>query len=268
MKPFLASVFTLALAGCTVGPNYRRPTVNVPPSFRNQTEPTGAASIGDQKWWEIFQDQELQKLIRAALEQNFDVRIAATRILQAQAQLGIAHSDQFPTVNASAGYSSQKIPGFGFNVIQLQGLFSWNVDFWGQYRRATEAARASLLAQQWNQKQILTTVVSSVAMAYFELRELDSELQIARDTLASRNQSLQLTQTLERGGAAGLLDVRQAEQLVETAAEAIPDLERQVAQQEDLIGTLLGENPRDIPRGRALIDQPMPAAVPAGIPSR
>ena len=121
----------------------------------------------------VFQDEELQKLIRTALEQNYDVRIAATRILQAQAQVGITRADQFPQVNGSAGYLSEKIPGFGFNVIQLQALFSWNVDFWGQYRRATEAARANLLAFEWNRRQVIDTMVLSVATAYFQLRELD-----------------------------------------------------------------------------------------------
>jgi multidrug efflux system outer membrane protein len=256
------------LAGCTVGPNYHRPTIDAPPDFRNQTADSSAPSLGDEKWAAVFQDEELQKLIRLALEKNFDVRIAATRILQAQAQLGITRADQFPQVNGSAGYLSEKIPGFGFNVIQLQALFSWNVDLWGQYRRATEAARANLLASQWARRQVIDTMILSIATAYFQLRELDSELEIAQRTLASRKESLDLTQTLERGGAAGLLDVRQAEQLVETAAETIPETQRQIAIQEDLLSTLIGENPHDIPRGRPLIEQPSPASVPAGLPSR
>jgi multidrug efflux system outer membrane protein len=200
--------------------------------------------------------------------QNYDVRIAASRILQAQAQVGITRSNQFPQVNGSLGYTAQKIPGFAFNVLQLQGLFSYNVDFWGQYRRATEAARANLVASEWNRRQVVSTLVASVANSYFALRELDLELEIAQRTLASRKESLMLTQTLERGGAAGLLDVRQAEQLVETAAETIPAVELETSQQEDLLSALMGENPHDIPRGRALTDQPLPAAIPAGLPSR
>jgi len=268
MRRATGSLFALILAGCTVGPNYRRPAVNTPDAFRNQTPDTTAASIGDEKWWTVFHDEELQKLIRAALAQNYDVRIAAARILQAQAQAGVTRADQFPTVSASAGYSAQKIPGFAFNVFQLQGLFSWDINFWGKYRRATEAARANLAATEWGRRQVLSTVVSSVAMAYFQLRELDSELEIAQRTLASRKESLQLTETLANGGAVGLLDVRQAEQLVETAAETIPDVERQIAQQEGLISTLMGENPHDIPRGLALTEQPLPDTVPAGLPSR
>jgi multidrug efflux system outer membrane protein len=260
--------FGVLLAGCTVGPNYHRPALTVPESFRNQTGDQNAASLGDEKWWTVFQDEELQKLIRTALAQNFDVRIAATRILQAQAQVGITRSNQFPQLSGSVGYSAQKIPGFAFNVLQLQGLFSYNFDFWGQYRRATESARASLLATEWNRRQVVSTLVSSVANAYFSLRELDLELEIARGTLRSRKESLNLTETLEHGGAAGLLDVRQAEQLVETAAETIPQTEMEISQQEDLLSTLIGENPHDIVRGRSLTDEPLPLAIPAGLPSR
>src|SRR5579862_4783130 len=184
---------------------------------------------------------------------------------------GAGRHHAFEPVSAAqrqSGIYSAKDPGFAFNVLQLQGLFSYNVDFWGQYRRATEAARANLVATEWNRRQVVSTLVASVANSYFSLRELDLELEIAKRTLASRSESLMLTQTLERGGAAGLLDVRQAEQLVETAAETIPAVELEISQQEDLLSTLMGENPHDIPRGRALTDQPLPAAIPAGLPSR
>jgi multidrug efflux system outer membrane protein len=269
MRFFAALAALAALSGCTVGPKYRRPVVDVPGTFRNETNPLpSTASLGDEKWWTVFQDQELQTLIRTALQKNYDVQIAASRILQAQAQLGITRSSEFPAISADAGYSTEKIPSFGgFNFLQLQALVSWDIDFWGKYRRASEAARASLLADEWNRRQVISTMVENVASAYFQLRELDLELEIAQHTLASRQQSLKLTQMLFNGGAAAQLDVRQAEQLVETAAETIPDTERQIAQQEDLISTLLGENPQDIPRGRALVDQPLPATVPAGIPS-
>jgi multidrug efflux system outer membrane protein len=165
---------------------------------------------------------------------------------------------------------SERIAGFGltFNLLELEGLFSWNPDFWGQYRRASEAARASLLAADWNRRQVVSTAVSSVAMAYFQLRELDLELSRYRQTLADRQESLQLTETLANGGRGTLLDVRQAEQLVETAAAAIPDTERQIRQQEDLISTLLGENPSDVPRGLPLTQEPLPTTVPVGLPSR
>lgn len=269
---FAAALAGIFLAGCTVGPNYKRPSVNVPSSFRNeppgQPQTGNAASFGDEKWFTVFQDEELQKLIRTALSQNYDVRIAASRILQAQAQLGVTRSNQFPSVSGEAGYLAQRITVFGFSAFQLQGLLSWDPDFWGKYRRATEAARANLLATDWAHQQVISTLVANVAMAYFQLRELDLELDISKETLASRRESLELTQTLANGGATSLLDVRQAEQLVETAAETIPETERAIAQQEDLISTLMGENPHDIPRGRPLTDQAMPPAVPPGVPSR
>ncbi len=272
MRRALATIAIVVLSGCTVGPNYHRPAVNAPASYRNAGQPSvppvgDEMSIGDEKWWTVFQDTELQKLIRTALDQNYDVRVAASRILQAQAQLGITRSDQFPQVSGTGGYTGQKITVFSFAAFELQGLFSWNIDFWGQYRRATEAARANLLASEWNRKMVLSTVVANVATAYFQLRELDLEMEIAKRTLASRQESLQLTDTLERGGATSLLDVRQAEQLVETAAETIPDTERQIAALEDLLSTLVGENPHDIPRGLPLTEQPVPLAIPAGLPS-
>lgn len=265
MKAPIALAATLALAGCTVGPNYHRPAVDIPPAYRN-TEVAGA-SLADAKWWTVFQDAELQKLIRKALQQNYDLRIAASRILQAQAQVGIARSQQLPSASAAAGYTGEKIPGFAFVAAQLEGIFSWNIDFWGEYRRAAEAARANLLASEWNQKLVSSTIVADVASAYFTMRELDLELEIAKRTLSSRQESLQLTQTLERAGAAGLLDVRQAEQLVETAAGAVPETERQISVQEDLISTLAGDNPHAISRGLGITEQPLPVEVPAGVPS-
>ncbi len=271
MKILAALALALLLSACTVGPNYKRPSVAVPENYRDAIvppeTPSIAPSIGKEKWWSVFQDPELQNLIRTALDRNYDVRIAAARILQAQAQVGITRSQQFPQINASAGYTGQKIPSFGFAAFLIQGAFSWNVDFWGQYRRATEAARANLLATEWNRNLVLSTIVANVATAYFQLRELDSELEIAKRTLSSRQESLRLTQTLEQGGATSLLDVRQAEQLVETAAETIPETERQIAALENLLSTLLGENPHDIPRGLPLTEQPLPASVPAGLPS-
>ena len=258
----------LLLAGCTVGPNYKRPSVDTPQAYYHAETAPDTASLGDEKWWALFQDQELQKLIRTGLEHNYDVRIAASRILQAQQQVGVTRADQFPTVSAGPGFTTQRLPGFTFSYFQLEALFSWNVDFWGRYRRATEAARADVLAADWNRKQVISTLVSNIATAYFQMRELDTELTISNDTLASRRESLALTEALANGGAAALVDVRQAEQLVETAAETIPDTERQIGVQEDLISTLIGDNPHAIPRGGALTDQALPLEVPAGLPSR
>jgi multidrug efflux system outer membrane protein len=273
------SLVVLLLSGCAVGPNYKRPSVNVPGAYRGAspqeaTQSAPESSLGDLKWWEVFQDKQLQDLIHAALQQNYDVRIAATRILQAQAQVGVTRADQLPTVNAGAQTNDQRsaraklFPEFETSAHAVDLSLAWDLDFWGKYRRATESARANLLATEWSREAVITTLVSDVAAAYFQLRELDLELEIARRTLASRQDSLRITQMLANGGATSMLDVRQAEQLVFTAAETIPDVERRIEQQENFISTLLGNNPSPIARGMKLTEQPHAPEVPAGLPSR
>jgi len=266
-------------ASCTVGPNYKRPVVNVPAVYRDETH-DGAGkpapqSLGDEKWWAVFQDQELQTLVRTALKQNYDVRIAATRILQAREQVVITRASQFPTLSFVPNISAVRSPGIpgvfsGYSYLadQLALSGSWILDFWGRYRRATEAARAALSATEWGRRAVIGTLVENLATSYFELRELDLELDIAKRTLGSRQESLKLTTTLEQGGATSLVDVRQAQQLVETAGEAVPDIERQMHQVENQISILLGEDPTAIPRGRAITEQPLPQTIPAGLPSR
>jgi outer membrane protein, multidrug efflux system len=273
-KLALLSVFVL-LSGCAVGPNYKRPGVNVPTDYRAAITPAGpASSLGNEKWWDVFQDSVLVQLIHTALQQNYDVRIAATRVLEAQDQLGITLANQFPSAAVGAGLSSEQnpkvtnlFPPYQVNAGQLSLSVIWNLDFWGKYRRQTEAARAQVLATEWGQRGVISSLVSNVATAYFQLRALDSQLDIAQRTLASRQQSLQLTQVLARNGSSSDLDVSQSEQLVYTASETIPDLERQIEQQENQLSILLGENPGPIARGRTLTEQPVPEAVPAGLPS-
>ena len=238
-----------------------------PTVYRGDTSPS-PSSLGDEKWWALFDDTVLQQLIHTALTQNYDARIAATRILQAQARLGITRSDQFPDISGSLSFSAQKIPFGKFAATELQAAVSYDFDFWGRYRRATEAARANLLASEWNQRTVISTLVSSVAAAYFQLRELDLELEISQRTLVSRRESLSLTETLANGGATSLLDVKQAQQLVETAAAAVPLLQREIAIAEDTLSDLLGQYPSDIARGKPLTEQPLPPTVPAGLPSR
>jgi multidrug efflux system outer membrane protein len=236
-------------------------------------QPAAAQSFGDQKWWEVFQDRQLQELIHTALEQNYDVRIAATRILEARAQLGITRADQLPTINGDVLAVNQGNPQtklfreYDTSANQLDLSLAWELDFWGKYRRATEAARANLLATEWAHEAVVSTLVSDVATAYFQLRSLDLQLEISRRTLALRRDSLRLTQTLANGGATSMLDVRQAEQLVDTAAETIPDLERRIEQQENFLSTLLGNNPGPIARGAKLTEQPHMPEIPAGLPS-
>jgi multidrug efflux system outer membrane protein len=240
---------------------------------QDATQQPTPQSLGEQKWWQVFQDKQLQDLIHTALQQNYDVRIAATRILQAQAQLGITRADQLPTISAGAQAVNERNPRTKFfpqyetSANQVDLSLAWELDFWGKYRRATESARASLLATQWAREAIVSTLVSDVATAYFQLRSLDLQLEISQRTLVSRRDSLRLTQTLANGGATSMLDVRQAEQLVFTAAGTIPDLERQIEQQENFLSTLLGNNPGPIARGMALTEQPHVPEVPAGLPS-
>ena len=288
----LAFASVVTMAACSVGPNYKRPAANIPAAYRGAVAPEGPASeseprpspvaappgtapasIGDEKWWEVFQDKELQGLIRAALKNNYDTRIAATRVLQAQAQLGITRADQLPSLDLGSNVTSIRnpkigpIPGYEITQGQVNASASWNVDFWGRYRRATEAARANLLANQWAQKEVMATLVANVASSYFQLRALDLEWEISKRTLGSRQDSLELTKTLEEHGINSMLDVRQSEQLVYTAAAEIPDLERQIGQEENAISILLGNNPGDVPRGLKLTEQPHAPEVPVGLPS-
>jgi outer membrane protein, multidrug efflux system len=275
---FLGLSLTLLLStGCAVGPNYKRPSTDVPVTYRGATPQDAAMptteSLGDQKWWQVFQDKQLQDLIRAALQQNYDVRIAATRILEAQAQLRITRADQLPTISGGASAVNERDPQtklfrqFETSANEVDLSLAWELDFWGKYRRSTEAARANLLATEWAREAVKSTLVRDVATAYFQLRSLDLQLEISQRTLKSRQDSLQLTQTLANGGGTSMLDVRQAEQLVSTAAETIPDLERQIEQQENFLSTLLGNNPGPIARGMKLTEQPHAPEVPAGLPS-
>ena len=275
-KVALLSVLILC-SGCAVGPNYKRPAVSVPGTYRGLTPEeaakTQSASIGDQKWWDIFQDEQLRSLIRTALQQNYDVRIAASRVLAARAQLGIVRSDQFPNVAAGAAIGDTRtarsafLPAFERSTGQVDVSAVWELDFWGKYRRATEAARANLLASEWARQEVLATLVANMSRAYFQLRALDRELEISKRTLTSRQESLRLTRILADRGSTSMLDVRQAEQLVFTAAAEIPALEQEIEQQENLISILLGKNPADVARGQKLTEQAQPPEVPAGLTS-
>ena len=269
--------FALLPGGCTVGPNYKKPVASIPPTYRGLTPEqianADSTSVGDQKWWEVFQDQQLRSLIQTAIQQNYDVRIAATRVLAAQAQLGITRADQYPNVAAGASLVDQRTsrspaaPAFEVGAGQLSVSAGWELDFWGKFRRASEAARANLVASEWARQEVIVTLVANVSAAYFQLRALDLELEISRRTLASRQESLRLTHILADGGSTSMLDVRQAEQLVFTAAAEIPALEQQVEQQENLISILLGKNPDTIVRGQALTEQARPPEVPPGLTS-
>jgi multidrug efflux system outer membrane protein len=263
-------------AGCMMGPKYKRPTVDVPQEYRTPApeQAAQASSLGNEQWWQVYQDPVLTQLIHTAIAQNYDVRIAAARVLEAQAQVGITRANQLPSASVGANVFSEQnakvtnlFPAYQVNAGQLNLSVIWNLDFWGKYRRQTEAARAQLLATEWGQRAVISSLIANVATAYFQLRALDNELEISKRTLESRQQSLKLTRFLESHGGASGLDVSQADQLVYTASETIPDLERQIQQQENVLSVLLGENPQSIPRGHGLTEQPVPQNVPAGLPS-
>jgi len=278
----LAAVVVGVLSGCMVGPDYQRPALPSPAVFRDTAAPAAPpdpTSLGDLRWFEIFQDAHLQTLIQTALVANYDLRDAVVRVDEARANLGITRSEQFPNIAASADITTVRLSRNGLtptpaNVDRdrtvgsvLLHLLSFEVDVWGRLRRATEAARAQVLTAEDTRQAVLTTLVSDVATAYFDLLELDKELEIAQRTLASRQDSLRLIQVRQQGGIATLLDVRQAEQLVYSATQVIPDTQRQIEQTENQIRLLLGQPPGDVPRGQLLTAQAQPPAVPPGLPS-
>ncbi len=278
----IAVVVVSVLGGCMVGPDYQRPALPSPAVFRGTAEPTvppAPMSLGDLQWFEVFKDDQLQALLRTALVANYDLRDAVARVNEARANLGITRSEQFPNIAASADITTVRASRNGLTPIPagasrertvgsvLLNLLSFEVDVWGRLRRATEAARAEVLAAEDTRQAVLTTLVSDVATAYFALLELDRELEIAQRTLALRQQSLRLIEVRQQGGVANLLEVRQAEQLVYSAAQVIPDIERLIEQTENQLRLLLGQPPDDVPRGNPLTAQAQPPVVPPGLPS-
>lgn len=309
----------LVLAGCKAGPNYKRPTVATPAAYRGALAPEIAATpaanttpLGAQKWQDVFTDPTLQALITEALKNNYDVKIAADRVLEQQAQLGITRAAQYPTLSGGAGYDALRLPpgllsSFNNNSNSnnsssnnnssstyysgsLSGSAAWNLDFWGMYRRQTEAQRAYLRATEFAQQTTYSTLIEQIASDYYQLRTLDAELAITRQTIAARKQSLDLTRTLEQGGATSLADVRQAEQSYDAALAQVPSLEQQIQQQENAISLLLGRDPGPILRpvldlktrpsdmaqttptastdGVFDLEFPHPVEVPVGLPSQ
>ena len=275
----LAAAAAAALTGCNVGPNYKRPNYTAPPAFRGADEAAVSSdprgSLGDEQWSAVYREPELQELIRKALANNYDVRIAAQRILEQQAQVKITRSQQFPTLSVGGTGIGAALPSSLDSQIGspiVDGSFSlsaaWTPDFWGQYRRQTEAARATLLAQTWAQRAVRLTLVQQVATAYLQIRALDRQLEITKQTLKVRQDSVNLTRTLESGGSVPLSDVRQAEQLLYTATSEIPQLEQQIQQEENAITILLGENPGPIAHQDPNALTPPPQDLPTGLPSQ
>jgi len=279
----VAAVITVnLLAGTVAGQKkYQRPEVKSPEIFRgvDPSVPPDQNSIGDLKWFEVFKDEQLQDLIRTAMAQNYDLRQAVARINAERANLGFVRSNQFPQIEAGSdvstfGSSRDGQTGIGdgasrkrtFGEVFLN-LLSFELDIWGRLRRQTEAARAELRASEEDRKAAMTTVVSDVATGYFSLLELDMELDIAKRTLNTREDSLRLIKTRQQGGVGTMLDVRQGEQLVYQASQTIPDTERLIERTENQLSLLLGNNPGPIARGRTLAEQQQLPSVPPGLPS-
>jgi outer membrane protein, multidrug efflux system len=267
-------VSLLSLGACTVGPNYKRPAVTVPTEYRGVAPDASKRPAGEDfaemKWWAVFQDDTLQNLIREALTNNYDVRIAATRVLQAGAVLGITRANQFPAVNVTGALGSQQTDPLttgNTTIGSVVAQASWILDFWGQFRRATEAARANLLASEYGQDVVRTSLISSVATAYFQLREFDSQLEFSKRTLEANQDILRLNTIKFQGGDAAITDQLQAELLVEQAEAQIISLEQSIEQTENQISILLGRNPGQVARGLSLAAQPHAPEVPVGLPS-
>jgi multidrug efflux system outer membrane protein len=260
------------LTGCKVGPNYRKPVVPVPTAYHGPSEnqQAQAASYADLPWWQVFQDPVLQDLIRTTLKQNYDLQIATERITYARAQLTVTHSNQLPQVSV-AGYGTDERAFNGFPFKTKYATYAadatFQLDLFGQLRRATEAARAQLLYTEYAQKTEILTLVSDVASDYFALLAFDLQLQIARDTVKTQEDAVKLTKFRLEHGVATRLDVLQAQQVLDTANAQIPDLERQIGLEEDALSILLADYPHGVARGRPLVEQPLPPEVPAGLPS-
>jgi multidrug efflux system outer membrane protein len=261
------------LAGCAVGPNYRRPAVTVPAQLRGQPGPVEATSLADQAWWQVFQDDSLKALIDEALRNGYDLRLAVWRVEEARANARIASASYLPQVQVQADWTRSRQSSFAGGASSAQNLYdvnaglSWEIDLWGRIRRTNEAALAQALASEEARRGVLLSLVSDVATGYFQLRELDEQLAVAQRTAAAFQGSYDLFDRRLKAGAASALDTSSAEVSLASASAAVPDLERQIEAQEDRLCLLLGRPPGPIARGGALGDQALAPAVPAGLPA-
>ena len=267
------SLLAVLVSGCKVGPNYSRPAVSTPDQYRGVAPALGnqpaSGNFAEMNWQTVFQDGTLQALIKEALTNNYDIRIAATRILEANAQLGIVHANQFPSLNGGGGvnYYRDALALNGPTVDSVGINLNYIVDFWGKYRRATEAARAQLLQTTYAKDVVQLTLISSVATAYYQLREYDSQLTISQETVTADEDIVRLNTIKYKGGESAITDVYQAQVLLQQSQAQVIASQESIAQTENQISILLGRNPGPIDRGLALIDQPHIPEVPTGLPS-
>ncbi len=278
----ILSSLLAGLTGCAIGPNYKRPVVPTPAQYRSPLPAaanSGKASLSDLEWASLFHDEVITRLVKTALVQSNDIEAATQRVLEARAQLSITRSQLAPQVTASGSFTAARTSSIGsFNFIppgsnladsftQAGMNLSWELDIWGRIRRLSESARAQYLAQEEARHGVVSSLVADVITSYLTIRELDLELEIARKTRELAENGLRLTNLRKGRGVSTGLDVRQAEQLLYTATAQIPATERAIAETEDSLNVLLGQNPSDIPRGKPLVDLAGPAVVPAGLPS-
>ena len=274
MRKVVTLLSAVLLSSCAVGPDYERPTTTTPDSFRMADSDGAAASIANLPWWDLLKDEELQKLIRIALDENKDLQRAVAVVEEFQARLFIARTDYAPQLTATANAPSFgrktnfMFPGFPnpFNYY-LQGNLSWELDIWGRIRRSNEAARGDLLAREEGRRAVILQLVGGVAEAYFELLQFDMQLDIAKRTLKTWEESVRIAQARLRQGMISKLDADQFEAERANAAARAAEFERQMVQKENQLSVLLGRMPQQIPRGRSLTEQVLPPAVPPGLPS-
>jgi multidrug efflux system outer membrane protein len=271
IKPLAVIAVIMALAGCAVGPDYKRPAVDVPSAYRGAAgSASSQTTFADMQWWTVLEDPVLQSMIKESLANNYDLRIAANHVLQARDQLGITRANQLPSISGFAGAERELSPpaipvNSTFYATGVQ--FSWMLDFWGQFRRATEAARDTLLSTDYAQNAVRLTLISNLAVDYFQLRAFDQELNSSQRILQTNQETLRITTLSVDGGASPITDQLQATLLVEQAQAQITQLEQSIAQTENQISILLGRNPGDVPRGLTLTAQPHFPEVPIGLPS-
>jgi len=273
MRSLVLAVFSMLLLACAMGPDYSRPDISTSDSFRMAGEPKDLPSMANMPWWELYQDEELQRLIQIALEENKDLKRAVASIDEFQARLYSARMDFAPQLSATGNLPVARLGGVTFPGFPspfahyVQGALSWEMDIWGRIRRANEASMAELLARDENRRAITLQIVGGVAQSYFDLRQFDMQLEIAKRTLAAWEESVRIGQARLRQGLINKLDVDQFEAERENAAARIAELKRHIIQKENEISVLLGRNPSQIARGRSLTEQIMPPVVPAGLPS-
>jgi multidrug efflux system outer membrane protein len=271
MRRLVLALLSVLLVSCAMGPDYSRPGISAPESFRMAAKE--GESIANLPWWELLRDEELQKLVRIALKENKDLMAAVASVEEYQARLYIARTDFAPQLTATGNLPLARMGGIGFPGFPSpfshygQGALSWELDIWGRVRRENEAARADLLAREENRRAVILQLVANVAQAYFDLRQLDMQLDIARRTLLAWEESVRIGRARLRQGLTNKLDVDQFEAERANAAARTAELERQMVQKENELSVLLGRNPAAIPRGRSLLDQALPAEVPPGLPS-